>query len=65
MKTTLTEAELKSAYIKAAQIINKHGDKYLPIFERLENEYQTVKKKSELMKKVISIAESHKTTRKN
>ncbi|GAB1256177.1 hypothetical protein NBRC116494_06790 [Aurantivibrio plasticivorans] len=59
MKKPLTESELKNAYIKAAKIISKYGDIYLPIFERLEQEYQSAKKKSELIKKAISIAKSH------
>lgn len=40
---------LKKAYIQAAHIVSVHGDKYLPIFERLEKEYQdSLKKKSTL-----------------
>lgn len=32
--------QLKKAYLQAAKIVALHGEKYLPIFERLEKEYK-------------------------
>lgn len=33
-------SDLKKAYLQAAQIVTSHGEKYIPIFERLEMEYK-------------------------
>ncbi len=36
--STVTTEDIQKAYLKYANIIEKYGDIYLPIFERLENE---------------------------
>jgi hypothetical protein len=40
MSETVTDEELKKAYQTAALVVAKYGDTYLPIFERLEREYE-------------------------
>ena len=38
MSDQLSLAQIKRAYHQAAKIVARYGDKYLPIFERLEKE---------------------------
>ncbi len=40
--TNVNKEELKAAYIKSARIVEIYGDRYLPIFLRLEAEMQKV-----------------------
>jgi len=51
---------LKKAYIQAATIVSLYGDKYLPIFERLEKEYRARKKQRDALSRAIEIAQSDK-----
>lgn len=41
---------------RCAEIIAQYGERYLPIFERLENEISLRKKKQELLNRAISIS---------
>lgn len=59
MSNQLSLSQIKKAYHQAAKIVARYGDKYLPIFERLENEYQGRKDKIEALKRAIKIAETH------
>lgn len=59
MSNQLSLSQIKKAYHQAAKIVARYGDKYLPIFERLENEYQGRKDKIEALKRAIKIAEKH------
>jgi len=59
MSDQLSLAQIKRAYHQAAKIVARYGDKYLPIFERLEKEYQSRKDKVKTLKRAIKIAEKH------
>ena len=50
---------IKKAYICAAQIVTRHGDKYLPIFSRLEKAHKDIEKQNKLLTKAMSIAKSY------
>lgn len=56
---------LKKAYIQAAQIVAVHGEKYLPIFERIEKEYQARTKQLDTLKRALKIAHSDQYLDKN
>jgi hypothetical protein len=47
---------LRKIYIQSAHIVSRYGDKYLPIFERLEEEYNLCRKKDALLTKAQSIS---------
>ncbi len=47
---------LKTAYIQAAKIVSIYGDKYLPIFERLEKEYIERNKKRDILQRALKLA---------
>ena len=40
MSHTVSDEELRKAYEVAAKVVALHGETYLPIFERLEREYE-------------------------
>ena len=42
----ISERELEAALQSVAQLVNSYGDKYWPIFERLENELDYRRSKS-------------------
>lgn len=46
---------------RCAEIIAKYGDRYLPIFERLENEIATQKEKQKLLNKAILLGSKNST----
>ncbi len=50
---------LKNAYIHVEKIVSIYGEKYLPIFERLEEEYRE-KKQRDALSRAIEIAQSDK-----
>jgi len=60
MSDQLSLSQIKKAYHQAAKIVARYGDKYLPIFERLEKEYQNRKDKVKTLNRAIKIAERHK-----
>ncbi len=49
--------ELKKAYKISAMLVTLHGDIYLPIFERLEKEYNDRLKKKEALHRAVQIVE--------
>lgn len=59
MENRITLSQLKQAYLQAAKIVARHGDTYLPIFERVETEYQERKKQIDALNRAIMIAESN------
>ena len=59
MSDQLSLAQIKRAYHQAAKIVTLYGDKYLPIFERLEKEYHDKKDKVKTLNRAIKIAEKH------
>lgn len=59
MSDQLSLAQIKRAYHQAAKIVARYGDKYLPIFERLEKEYHDKKARVKTLNRAIKIAEKH------
>ncbi len=57
----INETTLKRCLLELANIIEEHGDIYLPIFERVHNELQGLQKRNELREYVrkISTKEAH------
>ena len=53
MSDQLSLAQIKRAYHQAAKIVARYGDKYLPIFERLEKEYNDRKDKGFFIAQII------------
>ena len=43
MTNNISFSELKKAYLQSANIVAIYGERYLPIFERLEKEYKNSK----------------------
>lgn len=60
MGNEISYKQLKKAYLQAAKIVALHGEKYLPIFERLESEYKTRKKRDDALYRAIKLANSDK-----
>ena len=58
MSEHVTFEELARARVQIAQIINTYGEKYLPIFERLDNEYNQRKAQQDLLTKARNISNS-------
>lgn len=50
------ENELNDAIVLAARIVARYGDKYLPIFERLENEVNAARDDSQRLLRAMVIA---------
>ena len=44
MEHSISDQEIKRAYEQAAKFVALYGSKYLPIFERMEQEYKNRKK---------------------
>lgn len=42
----VSESELETALQSVAQLVNSYGNKYWPIFERLENELDDMRSRS-------------------
>jgi hypothetical protein len=49
MEHTILDDDLRKAYIQAATIVAKYSDKYLPLFKRLEAEFNKRKEETEAM----------------
>ena len=45
---------LRSARLKMARIVKAHGEKFWPIFERIDNEYKEEIAKSRLLDDIIA-----------
>ena len=52
---------LEQARNKIARIVAEHGEQYLPIFIRLENEYQKQQQFKEQLKKALQIGTKNAT----
>ncbi len=59
MKKDVSFSDLKKAYMQSANIVAIYGERYLPIFERLEKEYKNRKHKDEMLTKAIGISKSN------
>lgn len=53
--------DITKARNKCAQIILSFGEQYLPIFERLEKEFASRKKKQKMLERVRQIASENGT----
>jgi len=49
----ISERELEAALQSVAQLVNSYGDKYWPIFERLENELDYRRSKSKRLNNAL------------
>lgn len=47
-KRPLTDQDIERAYLKCAKLVSVYGDKALPIFERLNEEMERIKKQKTL-----------------
>ena len=65
MVNKVSYKQLKKAYLQAANIVAIHGKKYLPIFERLENECRERKKQVDILNRAIKLANSDKEVNLN
>ncbi len=56
-KEPLTDLEIELAHKRSAQLVQNHGDEFLPIFERFQEEMEKITKKrylKEMAQKVAS-----------
>lgn len=60
MKKKMSYKKLKRAYLQAANIVSLYGEKYLPIFERLEKEYNKRKQRLDSLNRAIELSQSSK-----
>lgn len=61
VKKEPTLDEIRKARDECARIISLHGESYLPIFERLENEIAQRKHQNRLLKKALKIGTQNGT----
>lgn len=61
MKNDITLDQLQKAHIQAAKVVSIYGEKYLPIFERIEKECIKRQRKIALLTKAQSIFNSNNT----
>ncbi len=52
----ISSNDIKRAYLQAAQVVSIYGEKYLPIFERIEKEYLKQKQKMATLRRIDEIA---------
>ena len=52
----VTLSDLRKAYQVAAQLVAKDGDKYLPLFERLDQEIEAREHQENIKAKALEIA---------
>jgi hypothetical protein len=50
---------VEEAYTAIASIVKTHGEKYLPLFERLHRERQKRVQQRDLMRVALEVANSH------
>lgn len=60
MTSDVSFSDLKKAYMQSANIVAIYGKRYLPIFERLEEEYKSRKQRNDLLTKAIRISKSNR-----
>lgn len=53
---TVSDEEVEKAYKIMAAVIRDHGDKYLPVFQRLHEEYEQRKAKRDLKNLALQVA---------
>lgn len=57
MSDEVSDKDLKKAFEVAAKVVAKYGETYLPIFERLEQEYQSRQETKKVLERALTIAE--------
>lgn len=57
----ITQEQIISARNECARIISVYGEKYLPIFERLEKEIAKREQQNQLLKKALKIGTQNGT----
>ena len=63
MKQDLTLDKIQTAYYQSAEIVALYGEVYIPIFERLEKEYNERKEKLETVERAKKIASTETNLR--
>jgi len=58
MSQRVSDEELKKAYEVAAKVVAIHGETYLPIFERLEREYEARMQTKKALARAQAVAEN-------
>ena len=53
LQQTVSDQDIEAALRSVAQLVNAYGDKYWPIFERLDDELKKRKTKAERLNKVL------------
>lgn len=48
--------DLRTAYEVAARLVGEHGDQYLPLFQRLDQEVQHQREKETLKNRALAVA---------
>ena len=61
----ISSEDLKIAYHQAAKLVAEHGEKYLPIFERLEKEMHNMQNKEAAIKRALEVATNVKEKQDN
>jgi hypothetical protein len=52
----VSSEDLRTAYQVAAQLVASHGDEYLPLFERLDQEVQQRDEKETIKHRALAVA---------
>lgn len=58
MSNSVPIKQLMKAYQQAAKIVSIYGETYLPIFERLEKEYNNRIKQADALSRAIELAKN-------
>lgn len=58
-KQAVSDRDIEAALRSVAQLVNEYGDKYWPIFERLEDEMDKRSSKSIRLARVLQRENSH------
>ena len=54
----ITDEILKECYVTMARIVNQHGERYLPIFERIHAEIENRNAKRKLLEAALKISKN-------
>lgn len=60
-KSEITDGLLEDCYVLLADIIGRHGNAYLPIFERLHVEIEAREKQKEMLRKAKMLSQDKPT----
>lgn len=62
MSLDVSNERLKAALRTAAELVDVHGDEYLPVFERLEAEWIVRQKNTNTKDRIKALLREHHTT---